>query len=76
MQEESGWLIEQWIHGQLMYWSGRSTDDVAFTPKVEDAIRFSRHQDASKIISWLLNGRGRAAEHAFVGPYPTPGKGE
>jgi hypothetical protein len=44
------WLIE--ANGS--YWDGRSTDAGAFSRNANDAVRFSRFEDAEKVKYWLL----------------------
>jgi len=65
-QEEKAWLIET---ANQTYWMGRHTDNRGFTPKIDDAIRFSRREDAEVIIHWLMESHCcalRSAEHIWV----------
>lgn len=67
--DESGWLIET---AQNTYWDGRQTgDDAVFLPNANEAVRFSRQQDAEVVRCWLLEKTGRSqrlrtAEHMFI----------
>jgi hypothetical protein len=65
--DETGWVIERFYNGELRYWIGSSTDDVGFLPDNQKAIRFAREQDATYVLSWMLGGHGRAAEHMWCG---------
>lgn len=62
---ETGWLIERYVNGELRYWCGRSADN--FLPKNDEAIRFARAEDAGVVLAWLCGGMGRVAEHMWCG---------
>lgn len=66
MNDESGWVIERYYNSELRYWCGDYLDDRGFLPANDRAIRFSREVDANRVLSWLLGGVGRCAEHAWV----------
>lgn len=53
---EFAWLIE----ADGSYWDGKYADARGFSRKIEDAVRFTRQQDADTVKSWLLN------DHAFA----------
>lgn len=72
--DESGWVIERYVNSELRYWTGRSVLDVSFLPDNQSAIRFSRHEDAAIVLSWLLGGIGRVAEHMWC-PASPPERG-
>lgn len=63
--EQTGWVIERWVNSELRYWTGGSLGRESFLPDNAKAIRFARQQDAAYILSWLLEGQGRVAEHAW-----------
>lgn len=71
--EEKGWVIERYLNSKLYYWEGERLDDVGFVTDHARALRFARQEDASKVLSWLLNANGRVAEHVWVAP---PGRRE
>lgn len=63
---ESGWVIERYVNSELRYWNGQFTDTSrGFSSDHKDAIRFAREHDASYVLSWLLEGNGRVAEHVW-----------
>ena len=47
---EYAWLIE----GDGCYWDGHHADSRGFTRKLDDAVRFTRSQDADAVKHWLL----------------------
>lgn len=51
MDNATGWLIET---GDHKYWDGRAADSTAFTSDHLEAVRFSRREDADRVIHWLL----------------------
>lgn len=63
-----GFLIERHFNSELRYWNGRSTEAIGFTPKHDEACRFARHEDAAIVLSWLLDGNGKVAEHSWGVP--------
>lgn len=63
-----GFLIERYFNSELRYWNGRSTAAIGFTPKHGEACRFARHEDAAIVLSWLLDGNGKVAEHSWGVP--------
>lgn len=58
------WLIE----GASVYWGGRSPD--YFVSNIDDAVRFSRYEDADRILGWIIPQQMRilcrVAEHVWV----------
>lgn len=44
------WLIE----GDRCYWNGHYADGRGFTRNVNEAIRFSREEDADTVKNWLM----------------------
>lgn len=52
---EVGWLIET---ARTTYWDGRGLDEHCFTDNHNDAVRFSRFQDAEVIRCWFLGKIG------------------
>jgi hypothetical protein len=72
--KESGWVIERHINSELRYFGGRFVDDRGFSSKHEDAIRFARQEDAAIVLSWLLSGFGRVAEHVWRNRSPAEGE--
>jgi hypothetical protein len=65
VKHEVGWVIERYDNSQLMYWAGRPRDG-AWSHKHEDAVRFAREVDASRVLGWMLDGTGRVAEHMWL----------
>lgn len=60
------WLIES---GSGTYWDGSFCNDTGFTKDANSAVRFSRGQDADKVIHWLLKDISiglKAVEHGFM----------
>jgi hypothetical protein len=58
------WVIEAGDIGTPRYWDGRGTD--TFTYKNEDAIRFSRREDAFRAKEWILKNHAlRITEHGW-----------
>jgi hypothetical protein len=45
---DSAWLIE----GAGVYWCGRGATD--FSPNVDEAVRFSRQEDAERVLHWII----------------------
>lgn len=68
-QAENGWLIERYINNQLHYWNagalGKGRKD-GFTSEVNDAVRFSREEDASIVLFHICDGQGRVAGHTWM----------
>jgi len=64
--ESRAWLIERVIEHEVLYWTGRRTDQFAFRPAVEFACRFARKSDAARVLYHLLNNVGRVTEHIWV----------
>jgi hypothetical protein len=67
---ECAWLIET---PNSTYWDGHFLDGKGFTPKVADAVRFSRFQDAEAVKHWLLGTFAwtlRTAQHCWVDSVP------
>jgi hypothetical protein len=62
---ESGWVIEKLNHSETIYWAGRGMEG-SFERDVNQAIRFSRAEDAALVLSWLFKGEGRVAEHVWL----------
>lgn len=66
-QKRIAWLIEV---DATTYWDGRALDSFHF---VQDAIRFSRQEDAERIIRWLLkNPALKATEHVWLATAAPP----
>lgn len=64
--QQGAWVIET---ANQTYWDGHYTDSKAFSPKVEDAVLFSRREDADVVINWLLQSYAfavRATYHLWV----------
>lgn len=66
---ETAWLIES---GSRTYWSGHSATN--FTTDNSEACRFSRREDAERVIFWLIAAANpelskalRASEHVWIG---------
>jgi hypothetical protein len=75
--DERGWVVEKHINGVLHYWNGRACFSLGqlqrgawWTTAHADAIRFARQEDAAVVLSWLLDGEGRVAEHLWLHPSP------
>ncbi len=67
MADETGWIIEKYQHSVLVYWTGQLFNGVGyFVSDSLRAIRFARQEDAQKMLSWHLNGEGRAVERMWV----------
>ena len=69
-QRETAWLIE----GDGCYWDGRFADSRGFTRKVDDALRFSRFQDAETVKHWLLQTNAfalRTTQHVWLNAHHT-----
>lgn len=64
--EELGWVIEKNFGGILYYWDGRATISSGWTKNNLDAIRFSRKEDAEKVLVGILDGLGKVAEHMWI----------
>lgn len=65
---EQGWVIEA-TGRALRYWDGTGIDELAFTDKHENAVRFARFQDAEGVKYHLLGKMAwalRSVEHAWV----------
>ena len=63
MNDEIGWLIERYQHSVLHYWTG---DKDHWSMDSIGAVRFSRREDAEKMLSWYFDGKGKVAEHMWV----------
>lgn len=63
--DQLGWLIED---AQGQYWDGRRAD--SFTRKHDEAVRFSRFEDAERVRCWLVKSgqHFRSVQHAWVQP--------
>ena len=64
-KQEIGWLIERHTNSTLEYWTGRGTEGSGWTRESNEACRFARFEDASVVLSWLLDGNGRVVEHMW-----------
>lgn len=68
-EDERGWLIE---NARNEYWDGRQVGDAAlFIRDANDALRFSRFDDAEVVRCWLLERQQRpqllrSSEHVFL----------
>ena len=66
MTETTAWLIERHIDSRLHYWTGRlAKEQMCWSSKVTDAVRFARRTDAESILSWHLEGVGNVVEHGW-----------
>lgn len=62
---EFAWLIE----ADGSYWNGHYADSRSFTRDVNEAIRFSRREDADIVKHWLLQIHSfalRTTQHGWV----------
>ena len=72
MREEIGWLVERYWNGTLVYWTGKPMK-TSYGPDIKtgwskdanEALRFSREEDAWTVLSWSLDSEGRVAQHIF-----------
>lgn len=72
MSEQSSWLVERYWNGTLVYWTGKPMK-TSYGPDIKtgwskdanEALRFSREEDAWTILSWSLDSEGRVAQHMF-----------
>ena len=69
---DSGWLIERYWNGTLLYWTGQPAKTsygpdikTGWTTKAYEAMRYSREEDAHTMLSWMLDNEGRVACHMF-----------
>lgn len=65
-RDETAWVLES---AGPKYWDGRGLRPENFTKKHEDAIRFSRKEDAETIRCWLLDPLHRllaSREHMWL----------
>jgi len=61
----SAWLIE----ADGSYWDGRTIDRNGFCADVNEAVRFSRQQDADRVKHWLMPGLAfalKTTEHVWL----------
>lgn len=67
---ETGWVIERWRNSELFYWTGRNQvqlgSTLGWSHNSLEALRFARAKDAATVLSWLLQGEGRVAEHVWT----------
>lgn len=71
-RQECAWLVERYWNGNLVYWTGKPVN-TSYGPDIKtgwsrdanDALRFSREQDAWTVLSWSLDSEGRVAQHMF-----------
>lgn len=67
--QNSGWLIERHFDSECRYWTGAKVDgglgSGSFHPRAEEGVRFARYVDAATVLSALLGGIGRVAQHVF-----------
>jgi len=76
-KRESAWLIERYHNSDIEYWNGRGTEkpyggqQYPWVRGANDALRFARYEDAAIVLSWLLDARGRVAEHVWMGTDPS-----
>lgn len=72
MTEETGWLVERYWNGTLVYWTGKPMK-TSYGPDIKtgwskdanEALRFAREEDAWVVLSWSLDSEGRVAQHIF-----------
>ncbi len=50
---ETGWLIEFYIGGRAVWWSAVWVDGRAWTTDANNAVRFTRKEDAARVIQWI-----------------------
>ena len=66
MKDEVAWLVE---NGRLEWWTGKKAgSDAEFTNKIDDAMRFSRAEDAERARCYLLEPIARhlrSTEHMW-----------
>ncbi len=62
-KDEIGYVIERDINSELHYWAGKDVKD--FRTGHADAIRFSRFQDGTTVLAWMLGGHGRVVQHMW-----------
>lgn len=77
-REETRWLIEAWVAGEVWWWKGGfvpsgPTDKLtrgqlrdAFTLDANEAVGFCREQDANAILRWFNYGGVKASEHNWA----------
>lgn len=65
MADETGWVIERYLHSVQHYWGGHDANDWRLS--ADEAIRFAREQDGAVILAYTLEGIGRVAQHMWVG---------
>ena len=79
MSDESGWLIElPMTKGVICWWAGNGGGDypygIVWTEDSMKAVRFSRREDAEKVIvglgQWHLDQEPIATSHEWVGSTP------
>jgi hypothetical protein len=66
MTNTSAWVIET---ANQSYWDGHYANSQGFSDKIDDAVLFSRRQDAEIVINWLLREYAfalRSAQHMWV----------
>lgn len=71
MSKNTGfWVVEGAGSDAPTYWDGHDAATPYFTPKIEDALQFSRCEDAQRAINWLLpaivRGAVAARNHAYL----------
>lgn len=64
--DETGWVIEQYIGSVLHYWTGAPR--CPWSDNNLSALRFARRADAECMQAWYCDGLGRVAEHMWCGP--------
>lgn len=72
-KKESGWVIERLHSNETYFFSGRSISKIGktlggkeYSISVNDALRFSRKEDALVALYNICYGEGRVAEHVWL----------
>ena len=71
---ETGWLIERLYNNSLYYYSARKAFGISgitlngreYSRDSNDAIRFSREEDAMVALNYLCSSEGRVADHCWI----------
>lgn len=78
MSSETAWLIERHIPGQPPEWAGDDHEAprmIVFVRDANDAIRFSRKQDAESIMAICHIGHCTVGATYFASEHMWPGEG-
>ncbi len=63
--EETGWLIELDVEGEIMWLQVLGHGKVLWTKNAIDATRMARREDAEGIRAHFLGNHGTVTEHAW-----------